>query len=153
MIKNTLYKGVQIYKEEVGMVDGKKVYETHTISREELKIIDPVVFDACQDRIHKNKNYTKSNQKHTFLFDKRIMKCGICQKHLIARASKKMKNTKGYYMCYQNKHGNKCANKPVNITSFEEYLPKYLYDNWKDLVKKNDGKKRNKEKVNAEIAL
>lgn len=117
MLNNPIYKGIRMFKGE-------------TIKAP--KIISIVDFDKAQSTMKHNDNKTNKSSKNVFLFNSKILVCGICGKTYFA---KKRSETDQRYMCNSNRYHNEyCGNYGISIPKLEQSVQKFLLDYFFDYI-------------------
>lgn len=155
IVSNPIYKGKRRwnrYKKIVENGKPKKVLDkTIIVDASELKIIDDILFDKCQKRKHRNKNFPKFNKKYDALFDNRIIMCGVCQKHFIPLYRKHLKYN--YYQCFSRKHSAGCGNVNIIAEYVDLKIQEHIIENHTYLLKNTVDATSKKDEYNNEIAL
>lgn len=122
ILYNTLYKGERKYKGD-------------TIHNEDLRIIDDITFNTVQQRRSQWKNANnefKITRKYDYLFDNRIIKCGLCGKHYFGIVDSK--RNRNYYKCTSGKYAKGCGNTSVNKEWLELRVQQYIIQNAPKLI-------------------
>jgi len=140
MLKNTLYIGKRSWKEE-------------KIEVPELRIIDDYTFETANKRLSSSKNTNfdfNKRKKYEYMFDKQLIKCGICGDHYIPFQTATIK---GYYKCHSGKYSKSCGNNSIPVKYLEFVINEHLFYNWLTLISKNIESNSNKDGKQIEIDL
>lgn len=121
MLKHKIYFGLRIYKDE-------QVYV------KELKIIDVIIYNACQKRMTESQNVNfdfNQLKKYDYLFDKKLIKCEHCGKYYIGYGKQ------NYYKCVSGKYSGGCGNPSINKDWLEQTVKHQLFKKWFRLLADN----------------
>lgn len=118
IIKNPVYKGISIHREE-------SVIGREQIIREVPTIIDEATWERAQEKLVENQIEASRNRKYNYLLTG-IMKCGLCGLALSGSTTVgKRAYRRGYYRCrghhtdYELTHGHKCPSRFVEQQEIE----------------------------------
>ena len=128
-INNILYNSIYI---------AKRKYKGDILHREELRIIDDITFDAVQRRRKEWKNANNEfsiKRKYDYVFDNRLIKCGICGKHYFGVVDTKRK--RNFYKCTSGKYAKGCGNISVNKDWLDLNIQRHIVINLTTLIQQN----------------
>lgn len=101
LLTNSIHKGERKHKGEVLSAP---------------QIIDTKTWDAVQQQLNKNRNYSVNHGKHNFLL-KGLIRCGCCGRNLYG----KIKSNERIYMC-SSKRYKSCGLRSVNFDRMESVI-------------------------------
>jgi len=102
---------------------GKRVYLG--VEYECPAILDQKTFDLIQERLKNKNNKQGINKKHDYLFDKQIIKCGVCNRFYYPTLRKGGKQS--VYSCTSNIYPFvKCGNRGIGIAKVENSITDYI---------------------------
>lgn len=124
ILKNSIYKGIRIYKGE-------------EIHQESLKIIEPEIFDLVNKRMKENYNKNDKHTKNEYIIDRFKIFCGECGSTYYAynRIAKDGKyGSDKRYICLSNRYkynNNKvkhtCTNPSISISKIENLIHNCIF--------------------------
>lgn len=144
-INNILYNTLYI---------GQRKYKGDTIHNEELRIIDDITFDTVQKRRTEWKNANNEfsiQRKYEYLFDMRLIKCGVCGKHFYGIVDSKKK--RNYYKCVSGKYAKGCGNVAINKDWLELKVQEHIIHNAQELLYNNTNINETIEKIEVDYKI
>jgi len=110
---------------------GKRIYLG--VEYECPAILDQKTFDKIQERLKNNSNKQGINKKHDYLFDKQIIKCGVCGRFYYPTLRKGGKQS--VYSCTSNIYPyTKCGNRGLGITKLENSITDYIFKYFSEII-------------------
>ncbi len=144
-INNILYNSLYI---------GQRKYKGDIIHNEDFRIIDDFTYNTVQKRRTDWKNANpefKITRKYEYLFDMRIIKCGICGKHFYGIIDSKSK--RNFYKCTSGKYTKGCGNSSIRKNWLELKVQDYIIHNAQQLLYDNTNIDTKVEKIEVDYKL
>ena len=115
------------------IVTGQRRYKGELFNFPELRIISDELYNEVQKLMKTNAQKQGINKKFNYLFDKKLIRCGICGKNYYG--NKRSDGNANSYVCISSRYkGENCGNHGINIDKFENAVQNYLIDYFIDSV-------------------
>ena len=121
---------------------GRRNWQGKQLETEGLRIIPSLQYENALKRLKTRKNVNRDyshNKRYDYLFDKRIIECGVCGKWYIGEYRR------NNYKCVSCKRQKGCGNRIIKMNFLELSVNRYIGKHWMKLIKDNT-KQDNKSK-------